>query len=146
MRRGVKPDVRATDADETPLMVAYRRGQLGHIRVAAALVAAGANLTLVNVSRAKSGQRQSREVTCGCLSSSGAYRHRELVLERGFRDEALTYVLIRIPTVDGVFVIRFASFFRRHTSTASKIRSTSMFLTENEKTMARVIASRGELA
>lgn len=44
MERGVDPDVRAVGADETALMVAAIRGQRLHLRVAAALIRAGASM------------------------------------------------------------------------------------------------------
>ncbi|CAM9756454.1 unnamed protein product, partial [Ectocarpus sp. 13 AM-2016] len=43
LQRGVDPDVRARGGDETALMVAARRGQRPHLRVAAALIKAGAD-------------------------------------------------------------------------------------------------------
>lgn len=43
LQRGVDPDVRARGGDETALMVAAKRGQRLHLRVAAALIKAGAN-------------------------------------------------------------------------------------------------------
>lgn len=43
LQRGVDPDARARGGDETALMVAARRGQRPHLRVAAALIKAGAD-------------------------------------------------------------------------------------------------------
>ncbi|CAM9387675.1 unnamed protein product [Ectocarpus sp. 6 AP-2014] len=43
LQRGVDPDARARGGDETALMVAARRGKRPHLRVAAALIKAGAN-------------------------------------------------------------------------------------------------------
>ncbi|CAN0046592.1 unnamed protein product, partial [Hapterophycus canaliculatus] len=50
LRKGVEPDVRAEGGDETALMVAARRGQRLHLRVAAALVQAGAAMLARDVS------------------------------------------------------------------------------------------------
>ncbi|CAN0114870.1 unnamed protein product, partial [Laminaria digitata] len=51
LRRGVDPDVRAAGRrGETALSIAARRGHRGHIRVAAALLEAGADLFATDVS------------------------------------------------------------------------------------------------
>lgn len=50
LERGVDPDVRAVGADETALMVAAIRGQRLHLRVAAALIRAGASMLARDVS------------------------------------------------------------------------------------------------
>lgn len=50
LERGVDPDVRAEGNNDTALLVAARRGQKLHLRVAAALIRAGANMLARDVS------------------------------------------------------------------------------------------------
>lgn len=50
LERGVDPDARVEGNNETALLVAARRGQRLHLRVAAALIRAGANLLARDVS------------------------------------------------------------------------------------------------
>lgn len=50
LERGVDPDVRAGGNDQTALLIAARRGQRLHLRVAAALIRSGANMLARDVS------------------------------------------------------------------------------------------------
>lgn len=51
LQRGADPDARVGTTLETPLMVAARRGQRDHIRVAAVLLQAGCDLSATDVSK-----------------------------------------------------------------------------------------------
>lgn len=50
LERGVDPDIRAGGDDETALLIATRRGQRLHLRVAAALIQSGADMLARDVS------------------------------------------------------------------------------------------------